>query len=211
MISITLISDTHGYHNDLQLKGGDILIHAGDISMRGDNKECADFMWWLRKQPYKHIVFVCGNHDWLGERDPSAFRDLFNVCCGDNVHYLEDQYVELEGLKIWGSPITPEFHAWAFNRERGYQIRKYWQQIPEDTDILVTHGPPAGVLDFCSGGHVGCDDLFQRVMEVQPIMHVFGHIHEGYGVQELGSTTCYNASVLDGRYRQVNQPHYLEL
>lgn len=212
MITTTLISDTHGYHNDLSLKGGDILIHAGDVSMRGDADEVHKFFEWFVDQPYAYKCFVAGNHDWWFQHQSTEVIDWYTrMFVKNDVFYLENNGLEIEGLKIWGSPITPEFHSWAFNKERGHEIRQYWQQIPDDTDILITHGPPAGVLDLCRGGNVGCEDLFQRVMEVQPKIHVFGHIHEGYGSQKLGETMCYNASVLDGRYRCVNEPHYLEI
>jgi Icc-related predicted phosphoesterase len=118
----------------------------------------------------------------------------------------------LNGIKIWGSPVTPWFFNWAFNRHRGDPIKKHWDLIPGDTDVLITHGPVFSVLDKTSNGqHVGCEDLLKKVQEIKPKVHVCGHIHEAYGKVEETGTKFFNASILNERYLMVNSPIAFEL
>lgn len=125
----------------------------------------------------------------------------------DNCHYLENSGVEVAGLRIWGSPITPWFFDWAFNRQRGADIRRYWAQIPDQIDVLLTHGPPYGIRDLnWQGTLTGCEDLNQRVWEVAPKLHVFGHIHEAYGITEVNGTQFVNAANLNLQYQPVHAP-----
>jgi len=143
---ITFISDTHGLHShyDNLLDSGDVLIHAGDVSNIGKSTEIYDFLNWFSDVDYTHKVFIAGNHDWGFEvmtEIPEIFRDK-------NVHYLFDSMVEIDGLKIYGSPWQPEFFDWAFNLPRmGKELEETWDRIPENLDVLVTHGPPWGILD----------------------------------------------------------------
>lgn len=124
----------------------------------------------------------------------------------DGVVYLNDSSVEIEGIKIWGSPITPWFNDWAFNRDRGSEIKKHWDLIPDDIDILVTHGPPFGILDeTVYGKRTGCEELLLRVYQVKPKYHIFGHIHKDYGSFTKGEITFINASVLDDWYEMRNE------
>jgi Icc-related predicted phosphoesterase len=205
---IALISDSHGKHDGLVLPEADILIHAGDFSQRGRLNEVQDFMQWLDRQPHPHKVLIAGNHDFLAEKEP----DLFQSLIPPSVTYLNDSGVEIGGLKIWGSPIQPWFYDWAFNRQRGAEIRKHWDLIPADTDILITHGPPYGILDKTAQGEVvGCADLMERVNAIQPRLHVFGHIHEGHGMEQRGKTTFVNASVLNLRYMLVWEAQVVDL
>lgn len=197
---IALISDTHGQHDGLALPDADLLIHAGDFSQRGRLPEVQDFMQWFGRQRHAHKVVIAGNHDFLADREPERFASLIP----DGVTYLNDSGVEIEGFKIWGSPIQPWFHDWAFNRQRGAEIKRHWDMIPDDTDILITHGPPYGILDKIeTGGLVGCEELTQRVASIQPRLHVFGHIHEAHGQEQRGMTTYVNACNLNLRYLLV--------
>ncbi len=207
-VNIVLISDTHGFHEQVDVPKADLLIHAGDLSKRGTATECADFFKWFSALPHQYKICIAGNHDFLAEENPMLFKSLIP----DNVIYLENESVEIEGLKIWGSPITPWFYNWAFNRQRGAEIRKYWEAIPEDVDIIVTHGPPHGIGDFtASGVYAGCKDLLDILQEIKPRLHVFGHIHEGYGIIEKAKTTFVNASVVNLQYQVVNAAVILEL
>lgn len=200
-MKIVCISDTHGKHKELKLPEGDMIIHAGDISGMGRLHEITNFLAWFVELPYQYKVFIGGNHDYLLEDQPSVFKALIP----DNLIYLENSEVEIEGLKLWGSPITPRFFDWAFNCDRGEKIKQYWDQIPIDTDILITHGPPLGQGDKTQRGEmVGCEDLLIKIQEVQPKYHIFGHIHEGYGITNFKNTTFINASVLDFNYKLVN-------
>lgn len=206
-MKIVLLSDTHCTHQYLEVPAGDLLIHAGDFSLRGREAETQDFLDWFSSQPHPHKVFISGNHDFMAEKVPALFRSMLPT----NVHYLEDSGVEIEGIRIWGSPITPWFYNWAFNRLRGDEINQYWQKIPENTDILITHGPPFGILDLTDGGDaVGCEDLMARIEEIKPKLHVFGHIHEAYGQLQKGETLFVNASCVNLRYNPVNDPIVLD-
>lgn len=201
-MTFVFISDTHGQHEKLVLPAGDVLVHAGDFTLRGTLPEVTAFFDWFERQPYRYRVAVAGNHDFLAEREPVLFRQLIP----ENVIYLEDSGVSLDGIQVWGSPITPWFFDWAFNRQRGADIRRHWDLIPAGADVLITHGPPYGILDevLRDPRPVGCRDLLRRVEEIKPRVHVFGHIHEGYGQLEQNGTLFVNASALDVQYRAVN-------
>jgi Icc-related predicted phosphoesterase len=210
-MKITFISDTHGKHQSMtdDLVGGPMIIHAGDISNTGTVGQINQFLEWFAELPYMHKVFIAGNHDFGFEKVRKSYEP--GIVIPDGVTYLQDQSVMIEGIKIYGSPWQPRFYDWAFNLNRGEEIAKYWNMIPDDTDILVTHGPPFSVLDRTNRGDVvGCEDLYMRVKNVNPKIHVFGHIHEGYGVREIGDTIFINASSLDARYQYRNNPIILE-
>jgi len=203
-MKITVISDTHGQHRSLKLPKGDLLIHAGDVSKRGHPVEMEDFLDWFSKQKFTYKVFIAGNHDFFFEQ---AHPRIIEQMIPKGVIYLNDSGCEIEGVKLWGSPITPWFNNWAFNRERGAEIKPHWDLIPIDTDILITHGPPFGILDeTVYSKRTGCEELLLKVYQVKPKLHVFGHIHEDYGQYTKGDTTFVNASVLDDHYQLVHHP-----
>lgn len=207
-MKIVFISDTHGLHNEIEIPNGDMLIHAGDISSRGKEHEIDDFLDWFSNQPHKYKIFIAGNHDFFFEKMNAKYIE---TKIPKNIIYLNDSGIEIENFKIWGSPIQPEFYDWAFNRNRGSAIKKHWDLIPLNTDLLITHGPPLNILDkTISGDFVGCEDLLTAVNRIKPKIHVFGHIHEDYGVLKTNNTTFINASVLDVRYRNANNPIMIE-
>ena len=201
---LVAISDTHGRVADLELPAGDVLVHAGDATMGGTLDEVESFSRWFSARPHRHKVFVAGNHDRLFQ----LHRDLAQRILGPAITYLRDSPAIIEGIMFYGSPWTPWFNDWAFNLERGVQIRERWDRIPYSTEVLVTHGPPAGVLDRTGPGKPskGCEDLGRRLNVVKPRLHLFGHIHGGHGVEVRAHTTFGNASVCDEEYRPVNQP-----
>jgi Icc-related predicted phosphoesterase len=166
--------------------------------------EISDFNDWLGSLPHKHKVVVAGNHDILFETQHGSRALLTNAT------YLENSGAVIEGLKFWGSPVQPEFNDWAFNVKRGQDIKKYWDMIPDDTDVLITHGPPWGLLDQIRPGreveHLGCGELLKAVRRIKPKLHVFGHIHGGYGTFKEGPTQFVNASLLNEAYKPVNAP-----
>lgn len=221
---IVCISDTHTYHNYLSIPEGDMLIHAGDFTWLGRSQEIKRFNNWISKQPHKYKIVVAGNHDLMFEEDNKRARSLLNAPI-----YLQDQGIVIEGLKVYGTPWSPSFHRekWAFNADRGSEIHDHWLKIPRDTDILITHGPPYHILDkvkkiymseedqdfaFRNDGHVGCQDLLHHVKMYEPKLHVFGHIHEGYGVIESTPTTFVNASIYNHYNRQeLNEPIIVEI
>ncbi len=211
-MKLTLISDTHSKHKWIpteHLPGGDILIHAGDISSMGYEREVYDFLKWFDSIPgYTHKIFIAGNHDWLFERN----RVLADSLVGKfpDITYLQDSYVTVEGFKIYGTPWQPEFYNWAFNLPRnGEELAHVHSKIPDDTDILVTHGPAYGYVDKVLGESIplGCELLAERVKQVKPILMVSGHIHSGNGVAYDGVTTYLNASILNERYNYEYKPY----
>lgn len=214
-LKIVAISDTHNAHNKLVIPECDILIHAGDESMQGSPPEIMNFAEWLNKQPAKHLVWVPGNHSVGFEKwYPSSEVWIKNYC--PRVNVLVNQDVTLEGVKIWGSPVTPWFHDWAWNVNRGPAIKQVWDKIPLDTSIVVTHGPPYGILDVADKGKwremkVGCQDLMDAMLRIKPKYHIFGHIHECHGTEFFMDTMYVNASIMDEHYDPVNQPIVLEL
>lgn len=206
-MKVVTISDTHGQHESLDLPDGDLLIHAGDCTGRGSRSESVAFMNWFAKQPHQHKVFIAGNHDWYFES-----KEFKNFDIPTGIHYLNDSMVLIEGFNIWGSPVQPEFFDWAFNRKRGSEIREHWDLIPQETDILITHGPVYGIHDrTVQGDSCGCKDLKETIDRVTPRLFVCGHIHEAYGIHKTPSTTFVNASVLNHRYKMTNLPIEIEL
>lgn len=202
-----MLSDTHSRHQKLAVPDGDLLIVAGDVSSHGHLDEVRDFDRFLGRLPHRHKVVIAGNHDFCFEREPLSARALIT-----NATYLEDEGCCVDGIQIWGSPWQPWFHDWAFNLPRGAALREKWDLIPVDVDVLVTHGPPHGFGDLCyDGRRVGCEELLVRVRELQPRLHCFGHIHEGYGVYHDGDTVLVNASTCNLRYHPVNPPVVLDI
>jgi Icc-related predicted phosphoesterase len=207
---IVVIADTHGLHDHLRFPDGDMLIVAGDFTNTGKSTQVARAAVWLGSLPHKHKIAVAGNHDFYFEREPAHAAALL---AERGITYLQDSGVSVEGLLIYGSPWQPAFMNWAFNVPRG-RLGRYWEQIPADLDILITHGPPFGVLDQAVPGktdHVGCEELLAAVEKTKPRVHVFGHIHGSYGTTKNEHTTFYNASLANERYEIVNQAWVVDL
>jgi hypothetical protein len=172
-------------------------------------------------------IFIAGNHDFAFDKINKPHRkgefDWFhNLMSEENlsqsdVTYLEDSFITIESpefsrpIKFYGSPWQPEFHNWAFNLPRGEELAAKWEKIPDDVDILITHGPAYGILDYAPiGGRVGCEELYRKIVEVKPKIHVCGHIHDGYGQKTMGGIEFLNASVLDDRYEHAHKPIVVE-
>lgn len=197
------ISDTHCRHN-IKLPKGDVLLHAGDISYKGQKYEIADFLNWFKSLKYPYKIFIAGNHDFFFENEK---REEILKLIPSSVIYLNDSALIINGIKIWGSPVTPWYFNWAFNRKRGTSIAKHWKLIPFDTDIIMTHGPVYGIHDMVlNGRHAGCMDLLEKVKEVKPQVFLCGHIHEAYGVTKQFGIKFINASLLNESYEHVNKP-----
>ena len=206
-LRVVAISDTHCQHDALEIPAADVLVHAGDFTNLGRDEELAAFDAFLASLPHRHKIVIAGNHDFCFEREPERARAGLTGC-----HYLEDGGVEIEGVRFYGSPWQPRFLNWAFNLDRGAPLRAKWDLIPEGIDVLITHGPPLGHGDATfSGEPVGCADLLAAIERVRPRFHVFGHIHEGYGVTRNEHTTFINASTCDARYGPVNAPVCFEV
>ena len=235
---IVCISDTHGLHKIMEdlnpLPEGDVLIHAGDCTNIGKPNEVKEFIeWFMGIKGFDSKIFIAGNHDWAFEnhRYPhhrGDFEWYYHLMNEENlsqsdVTYLEDSGFTIDSsefskpIKFWGSPWQPEFYNWAFNLPRsGDELKKYWDMIPEDTDVLITHGPPSEIKDFVNNWrqpvrNVGCELLRFRVEQIKPLVHVFGHIHEAYGVERNEETLYVNASTCTERYSPSNKPIVIDL
>jgi Icc-related predicted phosphoesterase len=197
------ISDTHTYHDLLLVPDNiDIVIFSGDCSNPRDKLlssfEIKTFISWFKKLPIKHKIFIAGNHD-LGIEKGLVQKIDFS---GYNIHYLENDYVNIEGIKIFGSPYTPSFGSgWAFNKDRS-KIDRYWSEIDEDTDIVVVHGPPKGILDlsYSRDGileYCGCNSLKKHILNrVKPKFCLFGHIHNCEDIINAGVTKLSNYNTI---------------
>ena len=191
-ITVVCISDTHELHRELEMPSGDILIHAGDFSMFSKSAAAIeDFNSWLGELPFRYVIVIPGNHEFFLEADASRRRMLSNAIV------LIDEGIEILGLKIWGSPVTP-LYGGAFGRSSPSDRERLYAQIPEGVDILVTHGPPYGILDRMtqSTQPAGCRELLKIVERVKPRLHVFGHIHGAHGMQSTEDTVFVNAALL---------------
>lgn len=219
---IVCIGCSHGRHLNLTLPSGDTLIHTGDYSRRGDESDVRSFLKWLEAQPFKHRVFVDGNHDGFSEEYPESMRYMVAEIA-PSVHYLNDSGVILDGLRFWGSPVTPYFLDWWWNRQRGPKIQKHWDKIPDDIQVLVTHGPALGHLDLIMPGfasdrdeHQGCGNLRTTIdgRLKQLKLHTFSHLHyEGCTNKTEKGVIYVNAAVVDDGYtlRPMGQIQVVEI
>uniref|UniRef100_G3MPS1 Calcineurin-like phosphoesterase domain-containing protein n=1 Tax=Amblyomma maculatum TaxID=34609 RepID=G3MPS1_AMBMU len=216
-VRFVCISDTHSAIERMRhpIPDGDVLIHAGDFTRKGFTEEVDAFSTFLGTLPHRHKVVIAGNHELsfdpvtaarsAGVSNEAVERVKRRLV---NCTYLQDAATTVCGVKVYGSPWQPRFHNWAFNLQRGQALLDKWNRIPTDTDVLVTHTPPVGHGDHCVlNRHVGCVELLSVVQHrVRPRYHVFGHIHEGYGVTTDGETVFVNAAICDVQYRPVNAP-----
>lgn len=211
---VTTLSDTHGLHWEIskfnKIPDGDILVHTGDFQSYGRDIELPDFNNWLGTLPHKYKIVIAGNHDKTAYfRTKEETRETFT-----NAIYLQDEEVVISGIKYYGSPWSPTFFDWYFMLDRGSEkmIRKR-KEIPGDTNVLLTHSPPMYKLDFSTYGdvHAGCEDLKNRVDEIKPKYHVFGHMHLHNSILKDRHTTYINAAVCDDTYTPKNKIHSFEI
>jgi Icc-related predicted phosphoesterase len=204
-VRLVLLSDTHGQHRNLQVPDGDILFHAGDATFFSRSRDSVlDFNRCLLRLPHKRKILIAGNHDFKFA-DPK-WRGLIT-----GATLLMNEATEAEGLTVWGSPLTPEnFESFGATNEA--DCGRIFSQMPAGTDIVITHGPPFGILDLAGSGrvHQGCGHLLSAIRRVRPALHVFGHIHESYGVAVVDGTMFVNAALAGPGYRLVRQPIIVE-
>lgn len=218
MLKIVAISDIHCRQEEVIIPECDILISCGDYSFRGTSHEVKMFHQWFNKQPARYKISVQGNHEKGVEKYFDLSKKVAEEACPD-VYFIDEGLIEIEGTKIWCSAITPFFCDWAWNRQRGEEIKKHWDRIPLDIDVLVTHGPPKGILDICYDwdmvtvrDRVGCEDLWNKILELKQLKHhFFGHIHGSYGHKEFNSIHFWNVAICDERYQSRNLPIIVEL
>ncbi len=206
-MKIVLISDTHQLHNALVIPSGDLLIHAGNSGRRGTLEELRAFNDFFGRLPHPQKIVIAGNRDYFFEREPEESRKLLS-----NAVYLQDEEIIVDGLRIYGSPWQPPFMNTAFNLPRGAPLREKWSHIPEGIDVLITHTPPFGIGDRTNGGEcVGDRDLLEAVRKIKPRLHVFGHVHEGYGQFPLNNILFINASLTDAKMQLAHSPIVINL
>lgn len=215
-MKLCLISDTHTKHQYIGIKKyeADVLIHCGDITGNGGIAAITDFLdWFADLNQFRHKIFIAGNHDWLFERNNSLARELVKDVGVNDIVYLENEEVVIDGIKFYGTPVQPPFMNWAFNVHEP-KLTEYWKIIPDDTDVLITHSPPYMIGDYVpwSAKHEGSQSLYREVVDrIKPRLHCFGHIHEGYGVVNMDDIKFVNASCLDADYMAVNEPIIVEI
>lgn len=207
---LVCISDTHNTHKKLIIPECDVLIHCGDYSSKGHIWEIRDFYKWLDKQSAKHIISIQGNHELGWEQNPALMTDEARKEC-PRIILLNDSSTMISGIKFYGTPVQPYFLDWAYNRAETDaeilhygvpSIKPHFEAIPNDTDVLITHGPPLGILDEVKGRegqHLGSSSLLEAVKRVKPDIHVFGHIHTGHGEKHQDGTSFYNVAICDER------------
>lgn len=204
------ISDIHNWHNNIKVPDGDCLIVSGDFTGLGTIQEIASFNHWLGTLPHRHKIVVAGNHDKLFETNRSLAEAMLS-----NAKYLEDKEIIIEGIRIYGSPWQKEFHNWAFNLPAGAPLKEKWDLIPSGIDILVTHSPPFGILDYIPGHHsyqhLGCPELLDAVMRINPTYHLFGHIHYAHGIEIRNGTTFINSAICNEGYDPIQAPHVFDI
>lgn len=194
-MKILHISDTHGFHRRLRLPDADVVVHSGDFTMNGSLHEAIDFMNWFCDLPYAHKIFICGNHD-----DCLYGANIDGL--DSNVHYLCSSGVEIDGVKFCGVPMFME------DCITDRQSRNY-ERIPSDTDVLITHSPAYGILDFDDSINYGSEELLARLSTLQLKAHLFGHIHTQHGVEVIGRTIFSNGAIMNSNYDDLNAPQII--
>lgn len=198
-IKIVGIADTHMSHEEIRPHDGDILVVAGDFCGFGRQHEVIEFNRWLGTLPHEYKIVVAGNHDLICQDNATHIAALFT-----NAIYLDRQQVTVKGIKFYGMPWTPQFLNWAFMYEPGSGLcNALWGDVHEDTNILISHGPPHGTgLGMTERGEdVGCWTQRQRILELPDLRATFcGHIHGAAGISKVGKTVCHNVSVIDEGY-----------
>jgi Icc-related predicted phosphoesterase len=220
-MKFVFLSDTHMLHNKTVIPECDFLIHSGDATFQGKFAEMKDFGNWFNKQPAKHKIFVPGNHELVFEKHlPESMNWLKDEC--SDLHILINDSITIEGIKFHGLSWTPYFCDWAFNGARSFSeaalyrkplMRDMVSNIPNDVEILISHGPPYDILDqLLNGASVGCQDLWSKILDLTKLkIHVFGHIHCAYGEKFINNVKFINASICDEYYSATNKPIIIDL
>lgn len=202
-IDILHLSDTHGQHKNLKsLPEADVIVHSGDFTFAGSEEEAYDFMNWFCNLPYKHKIFIAGNHDMCmygADHIDGLSR---------NVHYLYNNSVVIDGIKFYGIPMFMEDCM-------DDKLDVFIHNIPDDTDVLITHMPPKGTCDLADYGkgpeHRGNATLAELLKKLHPICHLFGHEHDAYGKTIKENVIYSNACVVDSRYNLINKPTIINI
>jgi len=215
------ISDTHTRHREIELPGGDVLIHSGDIMSAPDPSQLSDFLVWLDEQAYTTKIFIAGNHDHLFEKEPELAEKIIKMF--PSVIYLQDSEVAIDGIKFYGAPWIPTNRsgkAFSYMRDEYDIAKSHWEKIPTDTDVLITHGPAYNKLDRIMKPirkdqtqlNLGCPQLAERIKTINPQLHICGHIHSSQGILDISepTTTYINAASLGEDYQYSNKRRFIE-
>ncbi|WP_028486830.1 metallophosphoesterase family protein [Thiomicrorhabdus chilensis] len=237
-MKIVHLSDTHGWHKDSKCEEWleeiakehqpQVVIHSGDFMRHSmSSRDLNDFLDWFEELPFEHKILVPGNHDRFCEQFETD-KDFRYMVIPDEVHLLINESIEINGVKFWGSPYTPEFHNWGFQLDKGEEL-EHWNKIPVDADVLITHGPAKFILDdkyaeFSIGrkrrkessefyeSALGCPFLAERIKELNKLQaHLFGHIHGGYGRDDSHGYVALNSSLMNEDYSLKNQPQVVSV
>ncbi len=194
--TILHLSDTHGLHLQLgTLPNADVLVHSGDFTTDGTEKEVFDFTEWFCRQPHPYKIFIAGNHDTC------LYQNRLEGL-PDNVHYLYNSPVEIEHVKFYGLPLFAPDMATG-------QYDKNIREIPYDIDVLITHQPPLGIRDYAENIHCGNLNLLQQVTTIKPRFHIFGHTHRAYGIENIDQTFYINSALIDDSHELTKKPQLL--
>ena len=207
-MKICAIADLHTLIDNFDfIPKGSVLVVAGDFSNTGALVDAKSFNQMIATIKNKYKIIVAGNHDIAMESNMGMAKDLLS-----NAIYLMDEAIIIDGVKFYGTPWQLPFNDWAFNKPEK-ELKEIFSMIPSDTNVLISHSPPYGILDMAYGKHLGSKSLRDRVEKIKPKYHIFGHIHEGYGrhIDEQRGITYVNASLLDGNYRYTNKPWILKI
>lgn len=197
-MKIIHISDTHGCHRCLSaLPEADIIVHSGDFTMAVSEQEALDFLNWFCDLPYRHKVFICGNHD-----DCLYGANIDGL--DSNVYYLCNSGIEIEGIKFYGVPMFTE------DCITDRQSQNY-AQIPNNTDVLITHSPAYGILDLADDINYGSEELLQSLARINPRLHLFGHIHRQHGIITMGTTMFSNGTIMNEHFSTFYLPNIIKL
>lgn len=208
-MKIVAFSDSHWRLDKLEIPPGDVLVFAGDWSQsNGSIMDAIKFAAFVKKVPCKHKIIIAGNHDFCAQSESSIVKQVFSEA---GAIYLQDNGCEIGRIKFYGTPWCPEFMNWAFMKP-DYDLTYVFKKIPTDTDVLITHTPPYGILDKIENREsVGSHALEETLRRVKPAIHIFGHIHNGYGHEYSDHTIYYNVSVCDDDYNLINKPTIIEV
>lgn len=204
---LVIFSDTHNQHASVPIPDGDVLVFCGDACAYGTAQDFMAFAEWFGSYPHALKLYVAGNHDLIVESSRDACAGILHAKA--NAVYLEDSGIVLpNGMNCWGSPWTPRSLNWAFQQDPGPELRAIWQKVPNNTNVLITHGPSYGLLDlYNSTENIGDPQLRNRIEELRELkVHAHGHVHEGYGTAlhtnvAGAQVLCVNAALVDQRVR----------
>lgn len=217
---IISISDTHGDHRKIKnIPDGDVIIHAGDITNRGEIHILHDFIEWFKDLPHRHKIMIAGNHDLIFERNNKQTKEILNLIQESGIVYLQDSSIIIDNKMFYGAPWQPAFFNWAFNLPRGKALAQKWAMIPDNTNVLITHGPPYQILDKVPRGimqfeHAGCQDLKHRISELKQLQaHCFGHLHLNSGIWEdsVSKIKFVNSAICTESYEPDNEPKVFDI